>query len=174
MAKIVILILAALLIFIISGTKSYISYFDDIAPLNKQYPTTTPSPTPTNTPTPTSTPTTTPSPTPTITPTPTNTPTPTPLPVVNYEELFETYASHYSVDKDKLKRIAICESKLNPQATNGDYQGLFQFATVTWSVTRLRMGLDIDPDLRTNPEEAIHTAAFKISRGGESAWKNCL
>jgi len=98
MSKIKVLILAGILVLIIGAVRGYTGYFDDIASINTIYPTTTPSPTPTLTPTPT--PTMTPTPTPTLVP-----PTPTSLPVVNYEELFETYANHYSVDKDILKRI---------------------------------------------------------------------
>jgi len=167
MSKIKVLILAGILVLIIGAVRGYTGYFDDIASINTIYPTTTPSPTPTLTPTPT--PTMTPTPTPTLVP-----PTPTSLPVVNYEELFETYANHYSVDKDILKRIAICESKLNPVAANGDYLGIFQFASITWQVTRASMGLDSNPELRNNPEESIRAAAFKIASGGERAWQNCL
>jgi hypothetical protein len=35
------------------------------------------------------------------------------------------------------------------------------------------MGLDTNPDLRKNAEEAIRTAAYKILNGGRGAWPNC-
>jgi hypothetical protein len=35
------------------------------------------------------------------------------------------------------------------------------------------MNLDPNPELRFNPEEAIKTAAFKISTVGFSPWPNC-
>jgi hypothetical protein len=35
------------------------------------------------------------------------------------------------------------------------------------------MGLDANSDLRFNAEEAIKTAAFHISQGGQGAWPNC-
>jgi len=56
---------------------------------------------------------------------------------------------------------------------NGDYGGLYQFATNTWKTTRQKMNMDPHPDLRFNPEEAIRTAAFKISTVGLSPWPNC-
>jgi len=130
-------------------------------------PTITPSPTPTNTPTPT--------PTSTPSPTPTNTPTPTPIAApADLESLFEKYSSVYSVDKEKLKRIADCESHFNPNANWRDiYLGMYQFSESSWRATRTQMNLDSNPDLRTNAEESIKTAAFKISVNGQNAWPNC-
>src|SRR3989344_4908892 len=141
-----------------------------IKSVNYTTPTPTAEPAPTATPEPTSTP------TPTFTPTPTDTPTPTPTPIaapVDLEALFTKYSNEYSVDKDLLKRIADCESHFNSEAVNGDYIGMFQFATSSWSSTRSAMGLDTNPDLRRNSEEAIRTTAFKIANGGQSSWPNC-
>lgn len=138
------------------------------------------SPTPTMTPVPTATPT--PSPTPTATPTPTSlptatptpSPTPSPLPQSSYESDFDSASSQYNVSKDKLKKIAQCESGINPAAVNGPYGGMFQFTAETWVSTRRQMGKDENPDLRFNAKESIDTAAYKISNGGERAWLNCL
>lgn len=111
------------------------------------------------------------------TPIPTDTPTPTPPPAVtapvDLDGLFSRFASEYSVDREQLKRIASCESHFNNDATNGDYVGMFQFAASSWSAVRSRMNADPNPDLRRNPEEAIKTAAFHISRGGQNAWPSC-
>jgi hypothetical protein len=117
----------------------------------------------------------TPVPTPTFTPTPTRTPTPTPVPILSndLETLFGKYSSTYNTDKELLRKIAFCESKFNPNASNGPYAGLYQFTEGSWIVTRRRMGLDTNPTLRLNPEEAIKTAAFKISKDGPHAWPNC-
>jgi hypothetical protein len=57
--------------------------------------------------------------------------------------------------------------------TNGVYGGLFQFSSSTWISTRQAMNLDTNTELRFNPEEAIRTAAFKISTMGLSPWPNC-
>ncbi len=124
------------------------------------------SPTPTATPTPTSTPTPTPSPSPT--------PTPTPLPKTQFETYFNQYSQEYHVDKNLLKKIAICESGMNPGTSSGQYGGMYQFTIQTWEATRKQMGTDINPDLRFNAKEAIETAAFKLANHGERAWPNCL
>ncbi len=154
-------------------------------------PTATPSPTPTNTPTPTPTATPTPKPTDTPTPTPqvTNTPTPTPTatttptPTVvpamqpsgtDLDNWFTQYANQYHVDRDLLHKIAQCESGFNTNSNNSNmYLGMYQFGEQTWISTRTAMGADPNPALRTNAEEAIKTAAYKISQGGAGAWPNC-
>lgn len=140
-------------------------------------PTFTPTPTPTSTPTPTPTNT----PTPSLTPLPTNTPTPTPVKPpppapAEIDEMFRRYSSEYGVEEEKLRRIAACESGYNASSHNTryDYAGMFQFSHATWISTRTEMSADPNPDLRFNAEESIRTAAFKISRGGERAWRNCL
>lgn len=115
----------------------------------------------------------TPIPTPTKKPTPTPTITPTPIPAGSLEEWFNKYASKESIDRERLKRIAICESGLNPNARIMDYGGLFQFSTSSWISTRTNMNLAADPNLRFNPEEAIKTAAFKVATEGIHAWPNC-
>ncbi|OGH13927.1 MAG: hypothetical protein A2687_03720 [Candidatus Levybacteria bacterium RIFCSPHIGHO2_01_FULL_38_26] len=131
-------------------------------------------PTPTSTPSPTPTPTSTPTP---ILPTPTEEPTPTPIPVIeapaNLEELFTKYSNEYSVDREHMKRIAHCESGLNPGAATSLYGGLYQFSQSLWISTRTRMGHDNNPDLRFNAEEAIRTAAFMISQNHLGIWPNC-
>ncbi|MBI3380065.1 transglycosylase family protein [Candidatus Gottesmanbacteria bacterium] len=115
----------------------------------------------------------TPIPTPTKRPSPTPTITPTPIPVGAMEDWFNKYASKESIDREKLKRIAVCESGLNPNARFLDYGGLFQFSTSSWISTRTNMNLPTDPALRFNPEEAIKTAAFKVATEGIHAWPNC-
>lgn len=125
-------------------------------------------------PTPTITPSPTPTLTPTQTPTPTPTSTPTPMPATSYESYFDEYSNKYGVSKDLLKKIAFCESGANPAAVNGEYAGMYQFTSETWSATRKEMGADPNPDLRFGAKEAIETASFKISRGGQNAWANCL
>lgn len=143
-----------------------------------------PTPLPTFTPTPTSTPTPTPTPTntptPTATPLPTATPTPTvyipPAAPAEIDEFFKRYAAEFAVDENQLRKIAVCESGYNATSHNTtyDYAGMFQFSRDTWIGTRTQMSADPNPDLRFSAEESIKTAAFKISRGGQNAWRNCL
>jgi hypothetical protein len=117
----------------------------------------------------------------TETPVPTNTPKPTPTPTVTpirlsaqeLEELFTRYANKESINPEKLKRIALCESGFNPYASNGVYGGMFQFSVSSWISTRHAMNLNTNPDFRFIPEEAIKTAAFKIATEGIYAWPEC-
>lgn len=117
---------------------------------------------------------------PTIAPTAIPTPTATPIPqpaitvATDLESLFSTYSNQFHVDEDILKKIAKCESGFNATSNNsGMYLGMFQFSASTWSSNRARMGLDTNPDLRTNPEEAIRTAAYVIANSGTGAWPVC-
>lgn len=118
--------------------------------------------------------------TPTPTPLPTDTPSPTPIPqptisvVTDLESLFSKYADEYHIDKELLKKIARCESNFNTTSNNsGMYLGMFQFAASSWMGARTSMGVDPNPDLRTNAEESIRTAAYMLSMGRQSAWPNC-
>lgn len=88
---------------------------------------------------------------------------------------FEKYGTEFNVSPTLLKQIAYCESTFREDAVSpsGLYVGLFQFHTPTWISNRTAMGLDTNPDLRANGEEAIRTAAFKIGRDGVGAWPVC-
>ena len=105
-------------------------------------------------------------------PTPTNTSKPVVGPV-ELEILVDMYAGTYGVRKDIMMIIMKCESGFNPSATNGSFGGLFQFMSSTWISNRKAMGLDPNPQLRFNAEEAIRTAAFKMGRDGYGAWPAC-
>lgn len=156
-----------------------------------QKPTSIPTPTPTVKPTAIPTPKPTPLPSPTVAPTPSPTPlptptmAPTPIPAEptatpdvwapgHLENWFAQYAGQYGVDKNILERIANCESHYNPNARNGDYVGIFQFSTSTWINYRTQMGMDSNPELRTNPEESIRTGAFVVSKRGSAPWPSCV
>jgi hypothetical protein len=106
-------------------------------------------------------------------PTPTDAPKPTLVVAADMETLFSTYADMYHVDREEMKKIAKCESGFNANAQNGPYTGMFQFDASTWIAERTRMGLDTNPDLRTNMEEAIKTTAHKIASSGLNAWPVC-
>ncbi len=115
----------------------------------------------------------------TVTPTPILIPTPTATPTLpnpdhqTIDQWFQEYAQEFGVDIHLLRKIAVCESGYRIEATNGEYGGMFQFHRNTWISTRNQMGLDSNPDLRFNAQEAIRTAAWKISREGARAWPNC-
>jgi hypothetical protein len=137
-------------------------------------PTVKPTPTPSASPTPTAIPTVTPSPSPTAIPIPEPTSTPDVWSPANLEPWFSQYSGQYGVDKNALERIANCESHFNPNASNGDYVGMFQFATQTWINYRNQMGMDPKPALRTNAEESIRTGAFMMSKRGTTPWPSCV
>lgn len=137
----------------------------------KVNPSSTPIPSPSPDPSPTPTPT--PEPTATPKPTPTPEPTPTPVTASDMEEWFTKYSNKESINKDMLRKIALCESKMNPNAQANGYGGMFQFSESTWRSTRRAMNMDPNPKLRFNAEEAIKTAAFRFATVGYAAWPNC-
>lgn len=91
------------------------------------------------------------------------------------DPLFEKYSGEFGVSSTTMKIIAKCESHFNPGAisSNGLYGGMYQYSASTWKSTRNSMGLDPNPELRFNAEEAIRTTAFKIASGGIGAWPVC-
>lgn len=126
---------------------------------------------PSPTPIPTSSPT--PQPTPILKTTTTPKPTTTPVSSQQLDEWFGRYAAHYSISEELLRKIAVCESKYNPNANNGAYGGMYQFSSSSWISTRSTMNENTDPSLRYSAEEAIKTAAFRLSTSGPGAWPNC-
>jgi len=76
-------------------------------------------------------------------------------------------ATTYGVPLERLRRVATCESTLNPEATNGPYVGLFQFGTPLWNSTPYG---DMS---RTDPYAASLAAAKTFSEGGASHWPVC-
>lgn len=121
-----------------------------------------------------------PLPTPTISPPPTITTSPTLTPTprlifapTHLDPLFSQYAAEYHVEKELLTRVAYCESRFNSEAVNGNYVGLFQFASERWVAYRTQMGHDPNPDLRRNANESIKTAAYLIAKGKLYMWPTC-
>lgn len=90
------------------------------------------------------------------------------------DSLINKYAALYNADANLMKKIGRCESHFNPNAVNGQHLGMYQYKASTWEATRKVMGLDPNPALRTNAEEAIKTTAFKLAHGGQGAWRECL
>ncbi len=105
-----------------------------------------------------------------VTPTPRSQPSYTSEDINNF---INAYSDHYSVDPNVLRHMAICESGFNPQAKNWIYAGLFQFDKNTWISYRRKLGLNADPDLRYNAQEAVRTTAFALSLGARGLWPNC-
>jgi hypothetical protein len=129
----------------------------------------------------TSVPTKTPTPTTVVTPTAKPSPIPTkPIPTAypytgsDLDQWFTRFSSEYRVDREVLRKLALCESGFNAAAhSRHGYGGLYQFSEISWKSARTQMGHDNNPDLRYDPQEAIRTAAFKISVNGTGAWPAC-
>lgn len=158
---------------VLSKSMSVSSISSTIFPTVILTPTSSPTLTPTKKLIPTISAISTPSPVLTKTPIPTAQPTHAAYTPNQLDAWFTQYSDTYKVDRYMLWKIAVCESGLNANARNGDYVGMYQFATRTWQSTRNHMRLDDNPDIRYVAEEAIKTAAFKISTSGTGAWANC-
>lgn len=68
------------------------------------------------------------------------------------------------------RRVAICESSLNPRALSpgGKYRGLFQFDFATWR----SVGGSGDP-INASPAEQLRRAKILFSRRGAQPWPQC-
>lgn len=99
---------------------------------------------------------------------------PAPAPA-DIEDMIRKYAAEYGANPEVMLIIAKCESGFRQDAISpsGAYKGMYQFVTSTWQSNRRAMGLDDNPSLMLNAEEAIRTAAFKMGRDGYSAWPVC-
>lgn len=74
----------------------------------------------------------------------------------------------YGVDADRMRRVAFCESRLDPGARNGSSgaSGLMQFLPSTWQSNRYgAAGFSV-----WNPLASALGAAYHASRYGWSAW----
>lgn len=76
-------------------------------------------------------------------------------------------AATYGVPEAKLRRVATCESTLNPKARNGRYVGLFQFGLPLWRAT------PYGRFPRTDPYAAALAAAWAFKRGMARHWPVC-
>jgi hypothetical protein len=76
-------------------------------------------------------------------------------------------AATYKVSVEKLRRVATCESTLDPTATNGRYAGLFQFGVPLWRTTPYAKLS------RTDPYAASLAAGWAFKRGMHRHWPVC-
>ncbi|OGD83594.1 hypothetical protein A2572_04840 [Candidatus Collierbacteria bacterium RIFOXYD1_FULL_40_9] len=101
-------------------------------------------------------------------------PTPTKEPFENVSKLLDKYSEQYGLDVNVVRHLALCESGLRSNATNGKYVGLFQYDSQTWKTIRAQMSLDTEPALRYSAEESIKTTAYALSKGKRRLWPNCV
>jgi soluble lytic murein transglycosylase-like protein len=76
-------------------------------------------------------------------------------------------AQAFGVDHAKMRRVARCESTLNPYARNGQYQGLFQTGPAFWRAT------PFTAFARTDPYANALAAAMVAAREGWGQWPEC-
>jgi hypothetical protein len=76
-------------------------------------------------------------------------------------------AAAYGVPVDRLRRVALCESRFDPQASAGLYLGLFQFGRVLWRTTPFSR---FD---RSDPYAAAFAASWAFARGLSGHWPVC-
>lgn len=91
----------------------------------------------------------------------------------SYEEWISKYSTQNGVNPQTLRKIAECESGMQPNAVNGQYGGMFQYHPTTWESARKEMNKDTNPDLRYDAEEAIATAAHTLATQGTHPWPVC-
>jgi soluble lytic murein transglycosylase-like protein len=81
-------------------------------------------------------------------------------------EIIYAAAADFVLDGDYLMGVAICESGLDPGATNAvGYYGLFQFDQTTWAAYGYGSIYD--------PLAQARTAARLLAAGETSRWPNC-
>ncbi len=91
-------------------------------------------------------------------------------PITN-EELIDYYAAKYNANPTQLKRVAMCESKINmnPPGHNdgGAAVGMFQFHKPLWGELSKELGEDLD---RYSAHDQAKAAAYAFSTGRSSRW----
>lgn len=76
-------------------------------------------------------------------------------------------AAAFGQSRDRLRRVANCESTLNPDATNGPYAGLFQWGTPLWNSSPFR------EFSRNDPYAAALATSWAFAEGMSSHWPVC-
>ena len=76
-------------------------------------------------------------------------------------------AAAFGQSPDQLRRVATCESTLNPDAQNGPYTGLFQWGAPLWNNSPFR------EFSRSDPYAAALATSWAFSRGMSDHWPIC-
>lgn len=86
------------------------------------------------------------------------------------EEYIQKYSERYSVSSSLVRCIIWFESSNNPDAVgSAGEQGLCQFKLSTWRSFRRQMG-ESEEASPFNPEEAVKTLSFALSKGLGYHW----
>lgn len=84
-------------------------------------------------------------------------------------------AVEFKVDGNRIRRMATCESGLDPFAGR-KYKGLFQQSNVYWNGRVRAFNRDNDIDVTGNiysPFDNARVTAYMISKFGYGAWPSC-
>jgi hypothetical protein len=76
-------------------------------------------------------------------------------------------AAAFGQSRDRLRRVANCESTLDPDAQNGPYTGLFQWGAPLWNRSPFR---DFS---RNDPYAAALATSWAFSEGLSAHWPVC-
>lgn len=82
-------------------------------------------------------------------------------------DLIIKWADYYGVDQTRLLRVAYCESKYNPRASNGTHFGVYQFLPSTYAANAPKAGAGSD---YWDAENNVRTAAYMFSIGQAGQW----
>lgn len=90
--------------------------------------------------------------------------------VQSIEQIITNAAIEFGVSPSYLRRVAFCESSLNPSAVGdaGASVGLFQIQRAFWSEVAPRLGYTTD--LRHDPIASSRVAAYAFANGRSQAW----
>ncbi|MEW6582018.1 MAG: hypothetical protein AB1416_04580 [Actinomycetota bacterium] len=83
------------------------------------------------------------------------------------QQAIDLGSAAFGVPPARLRSVALCESRLDPAASNGQYLGLFQFGSRLWDATPFRAFS------RSDPYAASFAAAWAFSRGMARHWPVC-
>lgn len=80
----------------------------------------------------------------------------------------------FGVDLEQLRRIAWCESRFNPTASNGTHMGLMQQSVRYWPGRVAAFNRAVDPDVRgviTDPFDNARVSSWMLAApGGARHW----
>lgn len=98
------------------------------------------------------------------------------IPCSEVDRAISESAAEFGLDETHLRRIVRCESRFNPFANGGEYQGLFQQAAGYWHQRVADFNTHHDPDVGNNIHSPFHNSrvsARMLAGGLASHWPNC-
>jgi hypothetical protein len=97
------------------------------------------------------------------------------IPCSEVDRAITEAAAEFGVDEGVMRRIARCESRFDPFASNGPYQGLYQQSTQYWDGRVADFNAHVRPGVSGNihhPFDNARVSARMMTQGGNH-WPNC-